>query len=494
MKKIFFLILILTFLFSVIFNCPADDKKGVVYGNVQDKNLKSLEGVQVTVVGTEFVCPTDSTGFFIFDRLEPGNYTLSFVLTGYMTKTQTVNIPEGIPRIMAVQMDAIATVDVANGSVDLIYVTHLGTVNKNYEYEQDNPWGTGSIPDTSGWGINELYLLTYKWDPLSQYYQSSNNFLKSAPTEEELQTFIQYFDKKRNNLMVINSATKGPVSIVESWQPEIKPQWLDMNDKGVLFLADSANNISVYNTGNGLSQITTMNMGEAIWDIAVGNSGSRLFCCLGNLSAPSIGVIDTNSYSYITSITLPRMKNGDIGQPWGIATHKTGNTAYVATGNDIGGEVIAINTVTNSVISTVTVGQFPFGLDVTPDGKKVYVANMNSGSVSVIDTVKNQVIATINVGPNPVKVAITPDGTKALVTCKNEEGIIIVINTLTDTVWTAIPVGKEPVGVAITGDGKRAYVANSRSDNISIIDLSLNSVMGNTIPFPGGTPFDISVR
>ena len=61
------------------------------------------------------------------------------------------------------------------------------------------------------------------------------------------------------------------------------------------------------------------------------------------------------------------------------------------------------------------------GVAVTPDGKKVYVANENSvtgvpGSVSVIDTATNTVTSTITVGHQPFGVAIAPNGKKVYVT------------------------------------------------------------------------------
>jgi YVTN family beta-propeller protein len=60
--------------------------------------------------------------------------------------------------------------------------------------------------------------------------------------------------------------------------------------------------------------------------------------------------------------------------------------------------VWVIDTATNAVISPVTVGLDPLGVDVTPDGKRVYVANDLSGTVSVINTVAD----TITVGGQPL--------------------------------------------------------------------------------------------
>jgi len=62
------------------------------------------------------------------------------------------------------------------------------------------------------------------------------------------------------------------------------------------------------------------------------------------------------------------------------------------------------------VTATVKVGFDPYGVAVTPDGKKAYVANSNDNNVSVIDTTTNNITSTVIVGPHPFGVAITPDG------------------------------------------------------------------------------------
>src|SRR5712671_3141612 len=64
--------------------------------------------------------------------------------------------------------------------------------------------------------------------------------------------------------------------------------------------------------------------------------------------------------------------------------------------------VSVINTATNTVIATIPVGNLPFAVAVSPDGRKVYVtddtSNLHSDTMSVIDTATNTVTATIPVG------------------------------------------------------------------------------------------------
>jgi YVTN family beta-propeller protein len=77
-----------------------------------------------------------------------------------------------------------------------------------------------------------------------------------------------------------------------------------------------------------------------------------------------------------------------------------GATAYIL--NAGANTVSVINTSTNAVTATVTVGNNPVHAANTPDGSSVYVINTGSNSASVIDTGSNAVRATVPVGTNPV--------------------------------------------------------------------------------------------
>ena len=74
--------------------------------------------------------------------------------------------------------------------------------------------------------------------------------------------------------------------------------------------------------------------------------------------------------------------------------------------NQIAGTVSVIDTTTNTVVATVTVGAQPGGVGVNPAGTFAYVANNVSGNVSVIDAATNAVVATVTVGQNPIALGL----------------------------------------------------------------------------------------
>ena len=142
-----------------------------------------------------------------------------------------------------------------------------------------------------------------------------------------------------------------------------------------------------------------------------------------------------------------------MGVGLGTATAQAQTRAYVT--NYVDNTVSVIDTATNTVVATVPVGVQPFGVAITPDGTRAYVADANclpfcgSGRLSVIDTASNTVVATIPVGVGSSGVATTPDGTRVYVT-NQISNTVSVIDSATNTVVATVPVGVDPLGVAIT--------------------------------------------
>lgn len=113
---------------------------------------------------------------------------------------------------------------------------------------------------------------------------------------------------------------------------------------------------------------------------------------------------------------------------------------------------------------------------------QLFVGNRTNNSVSIIDTSTNSVVTTLPVGNTPTCVQITPDGTQAYVASVTNN-TVSVINRATNTVTATIPLpgALRPVGLAITPDGTKVYVTNINSGNVSVISTATNTVI-TTIP------------
>ena len=105
-----------------------------------------------------------------------------------------------------------------------------------------------------------------------------------------------------------------------------------------------------------------------------------------------------------------------------------------------------------------------------------YVANYSSGTVSVIDTLTNAVVHTVSVGSGPRAVAITPNGSAAYV-ANYSSGTVSVIDTFTNAVVNTVTVGSGPYAMVISHNGNDAYVANYGSNTVSVINTSTEVVV-----------------
>jgi len=210
--------------------------------------------------------------------------------------------------------------------------------------------------------------------------------------------------------------------------------------------------------------------------LAVGMPGSAAAATswtayVTNYNSDTVTPIDMATNTAGTPITV-----GD--DPFAVAITPDGKTAYVA--NDGSTTVTPIDIATNTAGTAISVGNVPDAVAITPDGRTAYVANAGSNNVTPIDIATNTAGTAIPVGAEPDAIAITPDGKTAYVA--NSGGATVTpIDIATNTAGTAIPVGTEPEAIAITPDGKTAYVANQTNNNVTPIDIAANTA-GTAIP------------
>jgi YVTN family beta-propeller protein len=245
----------------------------------------------------------------------------------------------------------------------------------------------------------------------------------------------------------------------------------------------NSNTVTVINTANN-DFIDTVPVGIKPEGAAVSPDGTRVYVTNNNYGGiGTVSVIDT-AINKVTA-TVPV---GYKYSPFGVAVTPDDKKVYVAD-RDINC-VSVIDTVTNSVTATINVGSEPWGVAVTPDGKKVYVTNRNSNTISIIDVAANTVTATLPIGLGPRGVAVNPNGTKVYVT-NGESNNVSIIDTATNAVSATVPVGNYPFGVAVSPDGTKVYVANNNNNYVSVIDTATNSVSA-TVPV-GSNPFGVAV-
>jgi YVTN family beta-propeller protein len=89
----------------------------------------------------------------------------------------------------------------------------------------------------------------------------------------------------------------------------------------------------------------------------------------------------------------------------------------------------AIDTTTNDA-DDIDAGDLPRGLQLSPDGKRAYITNFSGSTLLVVDTITNSVTTTIELPGYPEAVAVSPDGERIYVG-DYWSGAIAVISTPT---------------------------------------------------------------
>jgi YVTN family beta-propeller protein len=147
--------------------------------------------------------------------------------------------------------------------------------------------------------------------------------------------------------------------------------------------------------------VSTFKVGHRPRSIAFMPDGSRAYVNAENDGA--VVLVDAARHKMLKAIVLG--KPGVI-KPMAVLLSADASRLYVSTGR--GQQVFTVNTVTNTVVGTVTVGKRPWGIALSPDGKTLYSANGPSNDISIVDLASNTVTGKIAVGTGPWGVVVLP--------------------------------------------------------------------------------------
>jgi DNA-binding beta-propeller fold protein YncE len=181
------------------------------------------------------------------------------------------------------------------------------------------------------------------------------------------------------------------------------------------------------------------------------------------------------------------------GRPWQMVVAPRRGEVYVI--DEATRTVGVIDVRTHKLVRRFQAGNTPRAIAVTPDERKLYVANEQpapQGTISVIDLDSGQAKKSISGVNCPESLAVSPDGRFLYVSsqCGAGEDPVFVIDTRTDTVVNAIPGLAVGSNVAITPTGEKLYVARagfytrdaatgrplSIPDQISVIDTKTDRI------------------
>ena len=223
--------------------------------------------------------------------------------------------------------------------------------------------------------------------------------------------------------------------------------------------------------------ITTLQVGKGPSGIAINKAGTLALVANRNDGTVSVLSIEGKKVSVIGE----RIKLGDERSgPSAIAFTPDGKTALVTRDGDNRISILSIEG--TKVVYTGTdmyAGLRPYGLDISAKGDYAIVANFGMGAgdadtLSLIDLARKppRIVQTVSVGQTPEGVKISPDGQFVAITVNNgsnkprtsphfnENAFLLILrrNGPTLTRVTEVPIGRWCQGIVWTPNGKKLLV------------------------------------
>jgi YVTN family beta-propeller protein len=162
----------------------------------------------------------------------------------------------------------------------------------------------------------------------------------------------------------------------------------------------------------------------------------------------------------------------------------TGLVGYVA--NRVDNSITVFDKIRREVAGVIATGRSPGGMAFDRRLSRAYTALTGDDAVAVIDISAGAAIKriTLSTGDRPREIALTPDG-RVLLTANSGSDTVSVIDPGSLIELKRIEVGEGPQSILIDREGTRAYAFNTLSNSISVIDIAARTVAG-TIPTEAG--------
>jgi YVTN family beta-propeller protein len=280
---------------------------------------------------------------------------------------------------------------------------------------------------------------------------------------------VAVIDVTQNKLLKTVPVPKGPHGLV------VTP-----DGRKVYVSSDGASTVSVIDTGSD-RVVTSIDVGANPHGLAISGDGSRVLV-MGWGSNRAV-VIDTATERVIGEVPVAQPHNGTLshdGRAGWVASQQQGATALVR-----------LDLTAWKETARVPLDKTPRGLELSPDGKRVFFTLAGVNAIQVLDTATSRIVAQIPVGASPHYAPFTPDGRWALAVVQGPAELSI-LDTASNTVAGTVAVGKAPHWSTSSSDGRTAYVTNEVSNDVSVVDLASRTVTA-TIAV-GNAPRKIAVQ
>jgi YVTN family beta-propeller protein len=246
-------------------------------------------------------------------------------------------------------------------------------------------------------------------------------------------------------------------------------------------------NVAYVSTPAGVTVIDLARL-EPIKDIDIGGKGPRglgitpdgKYLLTANQETADISMIDTSTFKVVRRIPVGKNPEFMRIQPDGRMAYVTYEPSVVSgppkkEGKEEEGgspaEVAAVDLQKGSATSFLAGGRETEGIEFSPDGKQIVVANEGNDTVAIYDKATGSAIKTVNVKPygsRPRGVKISPDGRTYVVTMENSNNFVLFDQDF--KFIKSVPTKPGPYGVTFDRAGMRILIAAARAKSLQVFD------------------------
>lgn len=265
-----------------------------------------------------------------------------------------------------------------------------------------------------------------------------------------------------DSVSIIDTASNSVAATVATG---IRPVGLAVSPDGSsVYVANAGSqSVSVIDASSG-TLVQIIPLGDVPWSVAITPDGSSAWVAtsppVGPPSRFYVYVIDTGSLQVTQSVLAGMSSPSD-----GVALAISGSMAYVTSPGTGGVEVIDTITATTRGVG-IPIGMKPTG--VATGLRYGYVTSSDNDTATVVDTSTQTVTQSVTVGPRPSGVAVTPDGSTVYV-ANSGGSSVSVLDTSDNSVADTVTVGADPTGVAVAPSGDAVYVTNRGDGTVSVL-------------------------
>ena len=190
-------------------------------------------------------------------------------------------------------------------------------------------------------------------------------------------------------------------------------------------------------------------------DIRVSRDGRRIWAaCAG---AQSILELDSDTGKVLK--TYPTDQEGS----WFVEITPDERKLYTP---NLEGKSVSVIDRATSQVKVIKFEHAVYGIDITPDGKQVWVSG---GDLAVIDTTKDEVVARIKTSEAETgRIKLTSDGKKLVVALSKK---LAVYDVTTHRLLSETELIATPKVLTVSGDNRRALLTNPDDNSVSIVDI-----------------------